>query len=464
MNQQPHSADAASGSLVGQQLGNYRILATLDAGGMGNVYRGEHTHLGRPAAIKLLHPELSTNDTLVQRFFNEAKAATAIRHPGIVEVYDFGYAQDGRAYIVMELLEGESLASRLRRGRFTEEVAIQIMRSLASVLKAAHAKGIVHRDLKPDNIFLVANDEELRAKVLDFGVAKLAGLLPAETRHTQTGVLMGTPLYMAPEQARSASSIDHRADLYSMGCILYELLTGSPPFVAVGAGEIIAMHMFSAHQPLRERLVSVSPQLDSLLATLLAKDPDERLGSASELYTQVSTLRGTLFTELSPELANSAANAPRMTMTPRMPTPLPVTANSLRIGLVDERAHTPTRSSMPAIAAIVTLALAAVVALVVALSSDRDPAPAMAPSPPTLPPSPLPRPAALPPSSTQAPPPIAREPAPPPAATRPPANGGARTPRSKHPAGETPVRPHPPTGSGDVVRTPIHGVKLEETP
>ncbi|MBA3501019.1 MAG: serine/threonine protein kinase, partial [Deltaproteobacteria bacterium] len=236
----------ADDSLIGCVLGNYRITNVLSVGGMGSVYRAQHELLDRPAAIKLLRPELTENDELVQRFFNEAKAATAIRHPGIVEVYDFGYTDEGLAYLVMELIDGLPLSTVLaERGQFPELEAAHIARNIASALKAAHAKGIIHRDLKPDNVFIVPDPDgrEARVKVLDFGIAKLANPPASDRRRTQTGVLMGTPKYMAPEQAREAGTIDQRADLYSLGCILYELLVGEPPFVAEGAGEIIALQM-----------------------------------------------------------------------------------------------------------------------------------------------------------------------------------------------------------------------------
>src|SRR5205085_7095697 len=187
-------AGAGDTSIVGAVLGSYRITSELSTGGMGSVYRAQHELLDRPAAIKLLRPELTANDELVQRFFTEAKAATAIRHPGIVEVYDFGYTEAGHAYIVMEFLEGEPLSRAIAaRGRFPELEAASIARGIASALKAAHAKGIIHRDLKPDNIFIVPDPDgrESRIKVLDFGIAKLANPPASDHRRTQTGVLMG---------------------------------------------------------------------------------------------------------------------------------------------------------------------------------------------------------------------------------------------------------------------------------
>ena len=280
-----------AGSTAELVLGSYRILHELSTGGMGTVYRAQHVLLGRPAAVKLLRRDLTTSPELVQRFVNEARAVTACKHPGIVEVYDFGYTEDGHAFIVMEFLEGESLGRRLARLRLTEIEAAAIAAGIASALKAAHRVGVIHRDLKPDNVFLVPDpDGGLdRTKVLDFGIAKLADGAPSSSQNTQTGALIGTPLYMAPEQARAAAAIDHRADLYSLGCILYHMLVGRPPFVAEGAGEIIALQMFEEAVP-PSRLAPISPEMDRLVMRLLEKEPAARFGSAGEVVTALTHL------------------------------------------------------------------------------------------------------------------------------------------------------------------------------
>ena len=270
--------------MIGTVLGSYRITGELSAGGMGQVYKADHQVLPRHAAVKLLRPELSENSEIVQRFFNEAKAATAIRHPGIIEVFDFGYTDKGRAYLVMEFLDGEPLSRRIDRGPMRDTDAAQLARGIASALVAAHAKGIVHRDLKPDNIFLVPDpDVPLgeRPKVLDFGIAKLGDHMPKDLRHTVTGALIGTPLYMAPEQARAAATIDGRADLSSLGCILYEMLVGKPPFTAQGAGELIAQHMFEIPVAPSQCGVNVSPDLEVITMRLLEKEPDARYADAA---------------------------------------------------------------------------------------------------------------------------------------------------------------------------------------
>jgi eukaryotic-like serine/threonine-protein kinase len=244
--------------LPGTQVGAYRVLEQIGQGGMGTVWLAEHTMLGRRAAIKLLHPMYTTRADIVTRFFNEARAATAIADPGIVQIFDFGQHTDGTAYIAMEMLEGEPLNKRLERHRrLAIPDALRIMRQVASTLGVAHARGIVHRDLKPENIYLVRDPEVSggeRAKVLDFGIAKLTG----DTQvHTHTSAVMGTPAYMSPEQCRGAGRVDQRSDVYSLGCMLYALCTGAPPFDVEGGGEIIAMHLREQPAPPSSRLSSI---------------------------------------------------------------------------------------------------------------------------------------------------------------------------------------------------------------
>jgi len=252
---------------------------------MGVVYRAQHVLLGRPAAIKVLQPELSRSQEIVGRFFTEARAATAIRHPGIVEVYDFGFSSDGSAYIVMELLEGETLGQRLSRaGALPPSNAVQMVRQIAGVLIAAHAQGIVHRDLKPDNVFLVVDPEVPggeRIKLLDFGIAKLIAE-PAPEHLTRTGTLLGTPTYMAPEQCRGVA-VDHRADLYSLGCILFECVCGRPPFRGEGVGDVLSAHIHVAPVPPRAIVPGLSAALERLILHLLAKSPEARPASAEQV-------------------------------------------------------------------------------------------------------------------------------------------------------------------------------------
>jgi serine/threonine protein kinase len=402
---------ASGGSLVGEVLGSYRLIEELSTGGMGTVYRAKHELLGRSAAVKLLRPELCANDVLVQRFFNEAKAATAIAHPGIVEVYDFGYTDDGRAYFVMELLAGEPLGARIDRcGKLTEIEAATIGRGIAASLRAAHAKGIVHRDLKPDNVFLVPDGTGDRVKVLDFGVAKLSELAPGSPRFTQTGALMGTPLYMAPEQARAAGNIDHRADLYSLGCILYELLVGQPPFVAEGAGEIIAMQLFN--EPARPATrVQVSPEMEALVMRLLAKEPRDRYQQAADVQqalAEIAPSAGSSLPGMSQSRIAASPGLPGRAAPPeavrRSETPMPNASSSLKLGLIDEAPPPPPkRSALPIIAGVVTVVIAAGAALFI-MSRGGDDGEASRPTtqarqpaqPPVAEPAPAPAPAPTP--------------------------------------------------------------------
>jgi len=208
--------------MIGQIVGSYFIQAKLGEGGMGVVWAAHHMALGRRVAMKMLLPQYSANRDMVDRFFSEARIASSIEHAGMVGVYDFGHHSDGCAYIVMEFLEGETLTAFLARagGKLPPDLVMAIGRQIASAVGAAHQKGIVHRDLKPDNVFLVADAEVaagMRAKVLDFGIAKLMADAKPGSMRTRTGVLMGTPVYMSPEQCRGAGAVDARADIYSLG-------------------------------------------------------------------------------------------------------------------------------------------------------------------------------------------------------------------------------------------------------
>jgi serine/threonine protein kinase len=275
----------------GTQVGAYRVIHRIGAGGMGEVWLAEHTMLGRRAAVKVLHAQFSMQPEIVTRFFNEARAATAISDPGIVQIFDFGQHVDGSAYIVMELLEGESLDRRVSRtGGMAVADALRVMRQVATSLGAAHARGIVHRDLKPDNIFLVRDPEVAggeRAKILDFGIAKLTG---DRSLKTSTQAVMGTPTYMSPEQCRGAGGVDQRSDIYSLGCVLFALLAGRAPFLAEGAGELIAMHLREQPPQIGAFRAGIPPEVEHLVARCLAKDPAHRYTDANELAHAIGAL------------------------------------------------------------------------------------------------------------------------------------------------------------------------------
>ena len=277
--------------MIGHVVGKYRLLEPLGEGGMGTVYRAEHVVLGSPAAVKVLLPQFTTDRVVVDRFFQEARAASAIRHSGIVDVFDFGRLDTGQAFIAMELLRGEDLASFVsRRGKLDAPLATQIAIQMLAALNATHLVGVVHRDLKPDNIFLVRDPGApgaIRVKLLDFGIAKLVGTpvgVPAlgqGGRPRTKNMILGTPAYMAPEQCRGGAAIDARADLYAVGCLMFELLTGRPPFVAGGDGEVMAMHIYEPPPRLSSLAPDLPVELDALVAKLLTKDPADRIPSAA---------------------------------------------------------------------------------------------------------------------------------------------------------------------------------------
>lgn len=255
---------------------------------MGVIYAAKHSMMGRQAVVKVLLPEMSAQKTIVERFFNEARAAAQIHHPGIVDVFDLGYTDDGQAYIVMERLRGETLSQRIRRGRIGWEHTCLLIRQMSGALAAAHKEGIVHRDLKPDNVFVIPDPDVPggeRIKILDFGIAKIR--TTTGSMATMAGAVMGTPPYMAPEQCSDSAAVDHRADMYALGCIMYEMLTQKPPF-GFGSLDVIASHLRDPIPPLRTLEPSVPEWLEYLGMTMLAKNPAARLSSCDELSQQLS--------------------------------------------------------------------------------------------------------------------------------------------------------------------------------
>jgi serine/threonine-protein kinase len=251
---------------------------------MGVVYLAQHPVFGRKVAIKLLHAVLARDPDIVARFFNEARAIHMVAHENIVEILDFGQTADGQPYFIMEYLSGESLSDAIARGAMATEQVEAIGVQMCKALGAAHAKGIVHRDLKPHNVQLVIKpDGALQVKILDFGVAKILES-PDGTNSvkTRTGSLMGTPLYMSPEQCKGAGVLDHRTDIYSLGVILFEMVSGRPPFNAEGVGELFAKHMLEDPPPVTELVPSVPTHLSAAIMKSLAKDPAARFQSMDD--------------------------------------------------------------------------------------------------------------------------------------------------------------------------------------
>ncbi len=282
---------------VENHIGQYKILRTLGAGGMGTVYLGEHLLLGRRAAIKTLLPALSVHREIVERFFTEAKAISAISDPGVVQIFDFGYHVDGTAYIVMEHLEGESLQARLDRvGKLPLAEALRLGRQIASSLGAAHARGIIHRDLKPANVFIIRDSEAQggeRTKILDFGICKLTNKQPNDGSITEAGTMLGTPVYMSPEQCRGGD-VDQRTDVYSVGCGLFHMLTGRPPFDCESVADFIASHLREDPPAPSECAPELSPAVDKVVMRCVAKNPNDRFQSMAELAVALEEVLATL--------------------------------------------------------------------------------------------------------------------------------------------------------------------------
>jgi serine/threonine-protein kinase len=292
----------ATGSLIGRVIdGKYEILSALGEGGMGAVYVARRVLIGDEVAVKVLHTNLASDDTFVERFRREARAAAQLHHPNVVTIHDYGesHGAGGFAYIVMELVRGESLRDLLRReGRLEATRAVTLMRDICAGVGAAHRRGIVHRDIKPDNIIVMPADEDSateRVKVVDFGIAKLRDMAHDATL-TQAGAMVGTPFYMSPEQCKG-EHLDARADVYSLGALLYEMLAGGPPFVSPSLTGIILKHINEPPPPMPQEL-RVPPALQAAVMRALAKDPNARQADATEfardLYAALTQAPATL--------------------------------------------------------------------------------------------------------------------------------------------------------------------------
>jgi serine/threonine-protein kinase len=268
--------------------GRYKVETVLGEGGMGVVYRCVHTIIGKRLALKVLRADLARDSEVTERFLNEAKAASAIGNPHIIDISDFGQFADGAAYFVMEFLTGRALNGIGEDGqRMAVTRILKIARQLGEGLAAAHAAGIVHRDLKPDNIFLIERGAEKDfVKILDFGIAKVS---TSEGKLTRAGAVFGTPHYMSPEQA-AGNSVDHRGDIYSVGVILYELMSGRVPFDADNFMGVLTQHMYKAPPSLRD--ATSNPELlpegiEAIVMKCLAKRPEQRYQSMREFVDDI---------------------------------------------------------------------------------------------------------------------------------------------------------------------------------
>jgi serine/threonine-protein kinase len=268
----------------GDVLGNYRIVRLLGQGGMGSVYEAMHETIERRVALKVLHDGLANDREAMNRFFNEARATNRIDHPSIVQVSDFGHTAEGAGYLVMEFLRGVSLAKRIadlneHGERMDVATALQIAWQVADALTVAHTAGIVHRDLKPENLMLI--DDPIapsgeRVKILDFGIAKLTKSNTVNKAQTAVHALIGTPVYMSPEQCEGAGGVDEKTDVYSLGIILYEMLAGRPPFIEQGMGQLLLSHMTLSPPPLSSLVAKLPRDVVEFVHRLLIKKKDER--------------------------------------------------------------------------------------------------------------------------------------------------------------------------------------------
>ncbi|MGC4094413.1 MAG: serine/threonine-protein kinase [Polyangiaceae bacterium] len=262
----------------------YRIVRLLGEGGMGAVYEGENTRISRRVAIKVLHAEVAGNADAVARFEREAQAAGRIGSEHIVEVLDLGSLPSGARYLVMEFMDGDSLNHRIKsRGRLSAQELYPIVCQLLEALSAAHGAGIVHRDLKPDNVFLLNNRRGSKdfVKLLDFGISKFSDLSNTFSM-TRTGAVMGTPYYMAPEQAKGTRELDQRVDLYAVGVVLYEGLTGKVPFDAETFNELLFKIVLETPRPIEEVAPGSDPNLCAIVRRAMAREPAQRFQSAAE--------------------------------------------------------------------------------------------------------------------------------------------------------------------------------------
>jgi serine/threonine-protein kinase len=260
----------------------YKLERELARGGMGTVWQAFDTKLGRQVAVKVMAQELAQMSEAQQRFEREARTVAQLRSRHVVEVYDFG-TQEGLPFIVMELLEGQTLAQRLKlRGRLPVDEVARVVQQVCKGLKAAHSAGLIHRDLKPSNIFLAERDDEEVGKLLDFGVVKAVDTMGSSDA-TASGMLLGTPQYMSPEQARAKRQIDHRSDLWSIAVIVFRMLTGVNPFRGESVGDVVLKICSDELPQIAEHAQGLPPGLDGFFERALARKPDERFQSADEL-------------------------------------------------------------------------------------------------------------------------------------------------------------------------------------
>ncbi len=323
--------------LIGQTIdGKYRIDARIGEGGMGTVYRATRLMIGDAVAVKVMHQEQSAAAQASERFRREAQAAARLKHPNAVTIHDFGVSTSGMLYLVMELVEGESLRNIIsRQGPLAPSAAAEILNQIAAALDEAHRQNIVHRDLKPDNIIVLASPQGLRVKALDFGIAKLRDLRTSDNL-TQTGALLGTPQYMSPEQCLG-EELDRRSDIYSLGIVLFEMLTGAIPFNAPSFSAVIVQQVQQQPPSPRAVNISISPAVEAVVLHALQKQREARPQTAGMLAKEM------MFAIHNPELGDVAAQSPtvahgaRMTNSPSNSDASPPLPPTVQMGAIPGR-------------------------------------------------------------------------------------------------------------------------------